>query len=59
MTSQDINNTAFPMMMRDAWIQVLNPFIDDLLKLLKELSENWWQILMPAHTRTISISLLD
>lgn len=50
LTSQDINNTAFPMMMRDAWIQVLNPSIDDLLKLLNELSENWWQIVMPART---------
>jgi adenylosuccinate lyase len=50
LTSQDINNTAFPMMMRDAWLQILKPSIDDLLKLLNELSTNWWHIVMPART---------
>ncbi|HHW58654.1 MAG: adenylosuccinate lyase [Bacteroidales bacterium] len=50
LTSQDINNTAFPMMMRDAWFEVLYPSIEEILNILNDYSNKWWQIIMPART---------
>lgn len=50
LTSQDINNTAFPMALRDAWQQVLEPLITDLHRKLLQLAESWKTIPMLAHT---------
>jgi len=35
LTSQDINNTSFPLMIRDAWLQVLRPAIEELIGMIR------------------------
>ncbi|MFH1161636.1 MAG: adenylosuccinate lyase [bacterium] len=50
LTSQDINNTAFPMAMRDAWEQVLEPVLTEVHFTLLQKSELWKHIPMLAHT---------
>jgi len=50
LTSQDINNTAFPMAMRDAWEQVLEPSLTEVHFTLLKMSERWKHIPMLAHT---------
>ncbi len=50
LTSQDVNNTAFPAMLRDALNKEYLPLIEKLLAKLKELSNEWADIAMLAHT---------
>ncbi len=50
LTSQDINNTAFPMMWRDALQQVYIPQLEALVQLLEKYAEEWKDIPMLAHT---------
>ncbi|MFO8022845.1 MAG: adenylosuccinate lyase [Perlabentimonas sp.] len=50
LTSQDINNTAFPCMFRDAGHKVFYPLLDVLLNKLEELSHLWADIPMLART---------
>lgn len=50
LTSQDINNTAFPMMWRDALQQVYIPQLETLDQLLEKYAEEWKDIPMLAHT---------
>ncbi len=50
LTSQDINNTAFPCMFRDAGHKVFYPLLDVLLNRLEELSHLWADIPMLART---------
>lgn len=50
LTSQDINNTAFPMMMHDALINSYLPFIEELAAHLEALADEWKAIPMLAHT---------
>ena len=50
LTSQDINNTAMPAMMRDAWHQVLRPVLMDVINRLRELAQHWRQVPMLART---------
>lgn len=50
LTSQDINNTAFPMMWRDALQQVYIPQLETLAQLLEKYAEEWKDIPMLAHT---------
>ncbi|MEI8202216.1 MAG: adenylosuccinate lyase [Bacteroidota bacterium] len=50
LTSQDINNTAIPMLLKEASEDVLFPAIDKLFALLKHLAEQWIDIPMLAHT---------
>lgn len=50
LTSQDINNTAQPMALRDATEKVLKPVLRDLLARLKNLSIEWKHTAMLAHT---------
>ncbi|MGI6718153.1 MAG: adenylosuccinate lyase [Bacteroidales bacterium] len=50
LTSQDINNTAIPMMLRDAHFDIILPEIEKIVDKLKELSEEWINIPMLAHT---------
>jgi adenylosuccinate lyase len=38
------------MMMRDAWFEVLYPSIEEILNILNDYSNKWWQIIMPART---------
>ncbi|MBX2846382.1 MAG: adenylosuccinate lyase [Saprospiraceae bacterium] len=50
LTSQDINNTAFPMMIRDAMHKVYLPVLQEVYVKLQELSQNWASIPMLART---------
>ena len=50
LTSQDINNTATPLSVKDAYQDVLLPLLQELLGLLKKLSTDWKDIAMLART---------
>jgi adenylosuccinate lyase len=50
LTSQDINNTALPMLMHDALRQVMLPHIEQIKGTLAVLSAEWKDIAMLAHT---------
>ncbi|MEZ5056222.1 MAG: lyase family protein [Saprospiraceae bacterium] len=45
LTSQDINNTATPMMLKDGFEQVYLPHLETMLSKLKDLAEEWKDIL--------------
>jgi adenylosuccinate lyase len=61
LTSQDINNTAIPMMLRDAMYNVMLPGLREVLKRLKSLADEWKGIPMLArtHGQPASPTLLD
>jgi adenylosuccinate lyase len=50
LTSQDINNTAIPMAVRDSLREVMVPLLVDLRDTLKTMSADWEAIPMLAHT---------
>ncbi|NLD24258.1 MAG: adenylosuccinate lyase, partial [Bacteroidales bacterium] len=50
LTSQDINNTATPMMWRDALNMVYIPELDNLIALIDGLADEWKDIPMLART---------
>ncbi len=50
LTSQDINNTAVPLSVKDAFNNVFFPELNSVLDKLKELSEDWKDIPMLART---------
>ena len=50
LTSQDINNTAVPMSVCDAIVEVYAPAIDALVEQLENLAAEWRDIPMLAHT---------
>ncbi|MGC8803718.1 MAG: adenylosuccinate lyase [Bacteroidales bacterium] len=50
LTSQDINNTAFPMMLRDALREVYLPHLKTLLEKMSDLIIEWEDIPMLART---------
>jgi adenylosuccinate lyase len=50
LTSQDINNTAFPLMLRDAMIDILIPELNKILDILENKAETWKDIPMLART---------
>ena len=50
LTSQDINNTAVPLSIKNAFNDVFFPELTSVLNKLKELSENWKDIPMLART---------
>ena len=50
LTSQDINNTAMPMLWRDALQNAYFPLLQELLDKLKELSKEWDNVPMLART---------
>jgi adenylosuccinate lyase len=50
LTSQDINNTAVPISLKDAHDRVLFPQLETLLKKLTELAEEWKEVPMLART---------
>ena len=50
LTSQDVNNTALPMSVRDALHQVILPQIENIKATLTNLSGEWNDIPMLAHT---------
>ena len=50
LTSQDINNTAFPMAMRDAYRDILEPLIENIYSDLRSRCKEWLLVPMLAHT---------
>lgn len=50
LTSQDINNTAFPLMLKDALQNVLLPKMKSVYQLLAKLANEWKDIPMLART---------
>lgn len=50
LTSQDINNTAMPRMIKDCHDNVLLPALDNILELLESKAQEWKDIPMLAHT---------
>ncbi len=50
LTSQDINNTALPMMLRDAHQTVMLPMLQKLIALLEQNAKSWEHISMLART---------
>ena len=50
LTSQDINNTAIPCLLKAAWVDVLQPVLDDVIENLNEKANQWKDIPMLART---------
>ncbi len=50
LTSQDINNTAVPCSLKQAWNEVLNPLIDQLIGELRSRAVEWKAVPMLART---------
>lgn len=50
LTSQDINNTAVPCSLKDAWRQVMQPVLDDTLAALEEKALAWKAVPLLART---------
>jgi adenylosuccinate lyase len=50
LTSQDINNTATPLMMKEATANVYLPLLNELIAELRRLSEEWADIALLART---------
>ena len=50
LTSQDINNTSFPMMLKDAIVNVYLPLLDEILQQLKDYEVEWHEVPMLART---------
>lgn len=50
LTSQDINNTATPMCLKDAIQQVYIPTLDQVIGVLKQFSDDWRDVPMLART---------
>lgn len=50
LTSQDINNTSFPLMLKDATEQIYLPQLEELVRALKDRAEEWKDVAMLART---------
>ena len=50
LTSQDINNTAIPLSVKDAHNDIMLPALKQLLSSLRKLSRRWAEVAMLAHT---------
>ena len=50
LTSQDINNTAFPLMIKEAQMQIIFPLLEQLIIKLSEFSKKWKAQPMLAFT---------
>ncbi len=50
LTSQDINNTAIPLSLKEAMTEVILPLINELVEKLEQLSVDWKDIPMLART---------
>ncbi|HYX09047.1 MAG TPA: adenylosuccinate lyase [Bacteroidales bacterium] len=50
LTSQDINNTAFPLSLHDAVNEVYYPELDEVIRKLEKFAEEWADIPMLART---------
>jgi adenylosuccinate lyase len=50
LTSQDINNTAIPCSLKEAWTDVLGPLLDQVVTALTERANQWKHVSMLART---------
>ncbi|QTA81499.1 Adenylosuccinate lyase [Desulfonema limicola] len=50
LTSQDINNTAIPLSLKDGWHDVVKPLIMDIIQILSTKADEWKNISMLART---------
>ncbi len=50
LTSQDINNTAFPLALRDAYRDIVEPLLENIYQALTERSQEWKAVPMLART---------
>ncbi len=50
LTSQDINNTALPLALKDAWREVLGPALEEVVARLAALARQWREVPMLART---------
>jgi adenylosuccinate lyase len=50
LTSQDINNTAIPCSLKEAWADVLEPLLDQVVAALTESAHQWKHVSMLART---------
>lgn len=50
LTSQDINNTSVPLLIKDALTDVFIPYLKGVLELINEISDKWMDIPMLART---------
>lgn len=50
LTSQDINNTATPLLLRDAISEIYYPILDELVEQLEHLSREWAEVPLLART---------
>lgn len=50
LTSQDINNTSFPLMLKDALNKVIFPSLDNVLKSIDEMTGKYAQVALLART---------
>jgi len=50
LTSQDINNTAIPCSLKDAWNDVLEKLLDEVIGTLNEKAKQWKGVAMLART---------
>jgi adenylosuccinate lyase len=50
LTSQDINNTAVPLALKEAWQEVLDPALGEAAAVLESLAQQWKHVAMLART---------
>jgi adenylosuccinate lyase len=50
LTSQDINNTAIPCTLKEAWIEILEPTLEQIVAALIEKAKQWQHVPMLART---------
>ncbi len=50
LTSQDINNTAIPCSLKEAWAEILEPVLEQIVAALIEKAKQWQQVPMLART---------
>jgi adenylosuccinate lyase len=50
LTSQDINNTAIPCSLKEAWIEILEPILEQVVAALIEKAKQWQHVPMLART---------
>ena len=50
LTSQDINNTALPLSLKQAWEEVLTPLVREAIELLQARARQWQDVALLART---------
>ena len=50
LTSQDINNTALPLSIKDSWTGVMEPLLQQVMRALKDKAYEWKSVSMLART---------